>query len=70
MLNVSSEYSFNETIIISNRKVFDFEHKDSTNGKIIISYMINKAEKKPRQAKKTSISLILINNIDTSFIKT
>ena len=28
--------------------------------------MINKTEKKPRQAKKTSISLILINDTDTS----
>ena len=38
----------------------------STNGKSIINFILNKTEEKPRQAKKTSISLILNNNNDTS----
>ena len=60
----------NETIIISNKDVFDYEHNDSTNGKSIINFMIDKTEKKPRQVKKTSVSLILIDNTDTSFSDT
>ena len=47
-----------------NREVFDYGYRDSTNGKSIINFMINKTEEKPRQAKKTS--LILNNNTDTS----
>ena len=48
------------------RELLGYEHKDSTNGKSIINFMINKTEKKSRQATKTLISLILINNTDTS----
>ena len=33
--------------------VFDYGYKDSSNGKSIINFMINKTEEKPTQAKKT-----------------
>ena len=56
LFQLTENFLLNETIIISNRKVFDFEHKDSTNGKSIISYMINKAEKKA-QAGKENINI-------------
>ena len=46
LFQLSEKFLLNETIIISNREVFDFEHKDSTNGKSIMNCMINKAEKK------------------------
>ena len=42
----------NETIITSNREVFDYEHKDSTNGKSIINFMINKTEKEAQTGKE------------------
>ena len=66
LFQLTEKVLLNETIITSNREVFDYEHKDRTNGKSIINFMINKIEKKPGQAKKTSISLILINNTNTS----
>ena len=37
---------------MKNSEVFDYEHKYSTNKKSIINFMINKTEKKPKQAKK------------------
>ena len=66
LFQLSKNILLNETIIISNRKVFDYGHKDRTNGKNIINFMVNKTEKKLRQANETSVSLILINNTDTS----
>ena len=64
LFQLSQKNLFTETIIISNREVFDYGYRDSTNGKSIINFMINKTEEKPRQAKKTS--LVLNNNTDTS----
>ena len=32
----------NEAIIVSNKEVFDYRYRDSTNGKSIINFMINK----------------------------
>ena len=46
LFQLTEKVLFNETIIISNREVFDYEHKDSTNGKSIKNFMINKTEKK------------------------
>ena len=66
LFQLTEKVLLNETIITSNREVFDYEHKDSTNGKSIINFVIAKQNEKPRQAKKTSISLILISNTDTS----
>ena len=53
LIQLREKILLNETIIISNREVFDYRHKDSTNGKSIINFIVNKKEKKPRQAKKT-----------------
>ena len=66
---LSKKVLVNETIVISNREVFDYGHIGSTNGKSIINFKINKIEKNSRQAKKTSVSLILINNILVSDTK-
>ena len=52
LFQLTEKVLFNETIIISNREVFDYEHKDSTNGKSIINYMINKTEKKAQTGKE------------------
>ena len=58
--NSAKKKLFNEIMIISNREVLNYGQRDSTNGKNIINFMINKERKeKPRQAKKTSVSLIL-----------
>ena len=65
-ISIKQKKLLNETIIISKREVFDYGYRCSNNGKSIINFMINKTEKKPRQAKKTSISLVLANNTDTS----
>ena len=51
---------------MSNRDVFDYGYRDSTDGESIKNFIINKTEEKPRQAKKTSISPTLNNNTDTS----
>ena len=64
LFQLSEKNLLNETTIISNREVFDYGYRDSTNGKSIINFMTNKTEEKPRQAKKTS--LVLSNNTDTS----
>ena len=53
LIQLREKTLLNETIIISNSEVFDYGHKNSTNGKSIINFIINKKEKKPRQAKKT-----------------
>ena len=65
LFQLSEKNLVNETIIISNREAFDYGYRDSTNGKSIINFMINKIEEKSRQAKKTS--LVLNNNTDTSY---
>ena len=63
LFQLSKKDLLNETIIISNREGFDYGQKDSTNGKSIIMFMINKTEKKkPRQAKKTSVSLTVLSD--------
>ena len=52
LFQLTEKFLFHETIIISNREVFDFEHKDSTNGKSIINCIINKAEEKSPDRKR------------------
>ena len=46
LFQLTEKVLLNETKNISNREAFDYEHKDSTNGKSIINFMINKTEKK------------------------
>ena len=60
LFQLTEKVLFNETIIISNREVFDYEHKDSTNGKSIKNFMINKTEKKAQTGKEN----INITNTD------
>ena len=64
LFQLSEKVLLNQAIIISNREVFDYEHNESTNEKSIINLMMNKTEKKRRQAKRTSISLIMFNETD------
>ena len=40
------------------------QNNESTNEKSIINLMMNKTEKKRKQAKRTSISLIMFNETD------
>ena len=64
LFQLSEKVLLNQAIIISNREVFDYEHNESTNEKSIINLMMNKTEKKRKQAKRTSISLIMFNETD------
>ena len=52
LFQLSENVSLNETIIISNRKVFGYEHKEGTNGKNIINFMINKTGKSTDRQRK------------------
>ena len=54
LFRLTEKVLLNETIITSNREVFDYEHKDSTNGKSIINFMINKIEKKAQTGKENT----------------
>ena len=65
LFQLTEKVLFNETIIISNREVFDYEHKDSTNGKSIINVIINKTGKKS-EAGKENINVTDADNTDTS----
>ena len=50
----------NEIIVISNREVLNYGQRDSTNGKNITNFMINKdKQEKTHTGKETSVSLIL-----------
>ena len=49
LFQLGEKVLLNETIIISNREVFDYGHKDSTNGKSIINFMIK--QKKTQTGK-------------------
>ena len=48
----------NEIIIISNREVLNYRQRDSTNGKNIINFMINKDRQGKAQTGKENISII------------
>ena len=52
----SEKVLLNEAIIISNREVFDYEHKDSTNKKNIINFMINKTKKAETGKENINVS--------------
>ena len=45
-------------MIISNREVFDYGHRDTTNGKNIINFMINKDRQRKAQTGKENINII------------
>ena len=47
----------NEAIIVSNKEVFDYRYRDSTNGKSIINFMINKDKQGKAQTGKENISI-------------
>ena len=53
---LSEKVLLNEAIIISNREVFDYEHKDSTNKKNIINFMINKTKKAETGKENINVS--------------
>ena len=57
---LSKKVLVNETIVISNREVFDYGHIGSTNAKSIINFKINKTEKKFKTGKEN----ISITDID------
>ena len=48
----------NEIIIISKREVLNYRQRDSTNGKNIINFMINKDRQGKAQTGKENISII------------
>ena len=57
LFQLSKQNLLNETIIISNREVFNYRHKRQQEwGKNIINFMIIKAEKNPRYAKICNIT--------------
>ena len=60
LFQLTEKVLLNETIILSNREVYDYERKDSTNGKSIINFMINETEKKAQPGKEN------INVTDTN----
>ena len=47
----------NEAIIVSNKEVFDYRYRDSTNGKSIIDFMINKDKQGKAQTGKENINI-------------
>ena len=64
LYQLSEKSLLNEIVIISNRELFDYGYRDSTNGKSITNFTISKTEEKPKQEKKTS--LMLNNSNDNS----
>ena len=48
----------NEMIIISKREVLNYRQRDSTNGKNIINFMINKDRQGKAQTGKENVSII------------
>ena len=60
LFQLTEKVLLNETIILTNREVYDYERKDSTNGKSIINFMINETEKKAQPGKEN------INDTDTN----
>ena len=56
--NSAKKKILNEIIVISNREVFNYGQRDSTNGKNIINFMINKDRQGKAQTGKENISII------------
>ena len=47
----------NEAITVSNKEVFDYRYRDSTNGKSITNFMINKDKQRKAQTDKENINI-------------
>ena len=56
--NSAKKTLLNEIVIISNREVFDYGYRDSTNGKNIIKFMINKDRQGKAKTGKENINII------------
>ena len=56
--NSAKKKLLNEIMIISNREVLNYGQRDSTNGKNIINFMINKDRRGKAQTGKENISII------------
>ena len=56
--NSAKKTLLNEIVIISNREVFDYGYRDSTNGKNIINFIINRDRQGKVQTNKKNFNII------------